>query len=164
MKQRVYIDTSVIGGCLDEEFEEASGELVARFKRGEIIAVVSEVTMLEIKDAPEGVQAILAGLPEETIEHVELTEDAEMLAHAYISEGAIGEASLEDAEHVAIATVQRVDVLVSWNFRHIVNLERIRRVNAVNLKMGYPLLEIRSPREVVTHEGQEEIRRGQDDA
>jgi len=52
-------------------------------------------------------------------------------------------------KHFAIVTINRVDVLVSWNFRHIVDLSRIRLYNSVNLKYGYPLLEIRSPREVL---------------
>ena len=54
-----------------------------------------------------------------------------------------------DAQHIAIATISRVEVLVSWNFRHIVNLQRIRGYNAVNLRDGYPLLEIRTPQEVI---------------
>jgi hypothetical protein len=57
-----------------------------------------------------------------------------------------------DAQHIAIATVARVDVLVSWNFRHIVNLQRIRGYNSVNLRMGYPMIEIRTPREVLADE------------
>jgi hypothetical protein len=57
-----------------------------------------------------------------------------------------------DALHIALATVARVDVLVSWNFKHIVNLARIHAYNAVNLKRGYPLLEIRTPREIVEDE------------
>jgi hypothetical protein len=60
----------------------------------------------------------------------------------------VGEQSRADAEHIAIASVRRVDILVSWNFKHIVSLSRIRAFNAVNLKLGYPALEIRSPREV----------------
>jgi hypothetical protein len=83
---------------------------------------------------------------------VELTEDSVNLAKKYIGEGVLGGVKLVDAEHIAIATINRVDVLVSWNFRHIVNLQRIRRYNSVNLKYGYPLLEIRSPLEVITYE------------
>lgn len=73
---------------------------------------------------------------------------AEELAAAYIEDGAIDARMRADALHIALATVARVDVLVSWNFRHIVNLKRIRAYNAVNLKSGYPVLEIRTPREV----------------
>lgn len=55
----------------------------------------------------------------------------------------------EDALHIAIATIHKVDVLVSWNFKHIVNLDRIKKYNGVNLKHGYMILEIRNPREIL---------------
>ncbi|MHC1611593.1 MAG: PIN domain-containing protein [Candidatus Methanospirareceae archaeon] len=152
MRLRIYIDTSVIGGCLDKEFQNASMELIDKFKRGEMMAVISELTTLELKNAPQEVQDILKEIPERNIEYVELTEEAVNLAGKYITEGVIGGGKLVDAEHIAIATINRVDVLVSWNFRHIVNLQRIRGYNSVNLKYGYPLLEIRSPLEVITYE------------
>ncbi|NIQ07385.1 MAG: type II toxin-antitoxin system VapC family toxin [Candidatus Korarchaeota archaeon] len=152
MKLRVYVDTSVIGGCFDEEFKEASTTLLDTFKRGKMTMVLSELTKLELQGAPKKVQAVLEEIPMEHIKHVELTEETVTLARHYIDEGVIGEEKLVDAEHIAIATVTRVDVLVSWNFSHIVNLQRIRGFNAVNLKYGYPPLEIRSPREVISYE------------
>jgi hypothetical protein len=76
-------------------------------------------------------------------------DESEHLAEQYIKEGAINRSSEEDALHIAIATVNKVDVLVSWNFKHIVNLDRIRKYNAVNLKYGYSIIEIRSPREIL---------------
>jgi hypothetical protein len=82
------------------------------------------------------------------IEALALSREAEDLAAAYIEEGAIAAGMRADSLHIALATVARVDVLVSWNFKHIVNLKRIHAYNAVNLKRGYPLLEIRSPHEV----------------
>ena len=138
MRFRIYIDTSVIGGCLDKEFQNASRQLIDKFKLGEMIAVISELTTLELKDAPQEVQNIISEIPEENIEHVELTEEAVNLASNYIDEGVIGEGKLVDAEHIAIATINRVDVLVSWNFRHIVNLQRIRGYNSVNPNLDKP--------------------------
>lgn len=152
MKLRIYTDTSVIGGCLDEEFRDVSRELVNKFKKREAIAVISELTTLELKYSPIEVQKILEEIPEENIEYVELTKEATNLAQKYILEGVIEKGKLVDAEHIAIATVSRVDVLVSWNFRHIVNLQKIRGYNSVNLKYGYSLLEIRDPREVIAYE------------
>ena len=152
MRLRIYIDTSVIGGCLDKEFQNASRQLIDKFKQGEMIAVISELTTLELKDAPQEVRDIIREIPEENIDYEELTEEAVNRARKYIVEGVIGEGKLVDAEHIAIATINRVDVLVSWNFRHIVNLSKIRGYNSVNLKYGYPLLEIRSPLEVITYE------------
>lgn len=152
MKLKIYIDTSVIGGCLDDEFKEISNILINKFRRGEMAAMVSELTMLEVRGAPEKVQAILKSIPPETLAYVELNDEAVSLAKKYISEGVINEGKLVDAEHIAIATIHRADVLVSWNFKHIVNLQKIHGYNAVNLKHGYPILEIRSPREVVGYE------------
>lgn len=84
-----------------------------------------------------------------SIEQLSLDEEAIRLANVYIQDGAVAESSLSDARHIAIATIARADVLVSWNFKHIVNLNRIRRFNAVNMKLGYPTIEIRSPSEVL---------------
>ena len=80
-----------------------------------------------------------------------MTEDAVVLANLYIDAGAIGAKNRADAQHIAVATVSRVGVLVSWNFRHIVNLRKIQAYNSVNLREGYPTLEIRTPREVIDH-------------
>ena len=145
---RVYLDTSVIGGCLDPTFRDASNALLEAVRRGDTIAVISELTLLEIQEAPAAVREILDRLPESHIEEIALTEECAILAQQYIAAGVIDESKLVDAQHIAMATVYHVDVLVSWNFRHIVNLERIRGYNSVNMKYGYPLLEIRSPREV----------------
>jgi hypothetical protein len=74
------------------------------------------------------------------------------LAERYIQAEVIGRASRLDAQHIATATVHRADVLVSWNFKHVVNLDRIQGYNSVNLRQGYPLLEIRSPLEVLSYD------------
>lgn len=142
---------------MDEEFKDASRWLIDKFKQGEITAVVSELTKLELKNAPQKVQNVLKEIEEENVEYVELTEEAVSLARKYISEGVVAENKLVDAEHIAIASINRVDVLVSWNFQHIVNLQKIRGYNSVNLRYGYPLLEIRSPWEVLIYEEGKEI-------
>ncbi|MBI5917344.1 MAG: PIN domain protein [Bacteroidetes bacterium] len=149
MKQRIYIDTSVIGGVYDEEFELHSKMLLDEFKTGIKTAVVSDVTFLELVNAPERVQEVLRSIPDVYKENIALTEEAKELAHKYINAGAVTMKFYEDALHIAIATVSRVDILASWNFKHIVNLDRIRKFNAVNLINGYPMLEIRSPREIL---------------
>ncbi len=149
MRQRVYIDTSVIGGCCDEEFAHWSKALFDEFRGGAKIAVVSDLTHLELKEAPTKVQAVLKTVPAEFVETVALGEEALGLADGYLQEGVVAAKHVNDARHIAIASVERVDILASWNFKHIVNLERIHGFNAVNLKRGYPVLEIRSPREVL---------------
>jgi len=152
MKRRIYTDTSVIGGCLDTEFSASSTRLFERFARGSDVLVLSDLTRLELERAAAVVRAIIEQLPQAAIEEVRLTQEARELAEEYLMAKVIGLGSLLDAQHIATATISRVDVLVSWNFKHIVNISRIHGYNSVNLRLGYPLLEIRSPQEVVFDE------------
>jgi hypothetical protein len=133
MIPRVYIDTSVIGGCIDDEFASWSKLLFEEFRSVIKIAVVSDLTLRELEEAPNEVRAILSELSAESVDYVFLTEEAIALADTYIAQGVVNEKHLIDAQHIAIATIERVDVLVSWNFKQIVNLDRIRKFNAVNL-------------------------------
>ena len=149
MKLRLYIDTSVIGGCFDEEFSEFSLKLIEEFKTGQKIMNISDLTLKELEDAPSEVREVLQQIPDDNIEYLSLNEEAIKLAERYIKEKIVSSKYLLDAQHIAIATINRSDVLVSWNFRHIVNLRRIHLYNSINLKYGYPLIEIRSPREVI---------------
>ena len=139
----------VFGGCFDDEFEEWSNKLMREFNLGLKTVVISDLTLKELEGAPQYVRNLVGEIPEEHKEYVILNDDAKGLARYYIENDAVSERYLVDAQHIAIATINRVDVLVSWNFRHIVNLSRIRLYNSVNLKYGYHLLEIRSPREVL---------------
>ena len=152
MKQRIYIDTSVIGGCEDEEFAKWSIKLFADFNKGLKFAVISDLTRRELEGAPENVKERLLSIPLENIENVSLSEESELLAKRYIDDGVVTNKHIIDAQHIAIATVERVDVLVSWNFQQIVNLNKIHAFNAINLKADYPILEIRSPREILYDE------------
>ena len=152
MKQRVYTDTSVIGGCLDVEFQAPSVRLVEKFRSGEAIVVLSDLTLLELANAPQKVRDVLKRIPEEYREYISLTAEAKELAELYLRESVLGPGKRIDAQHIAIATISRVHVLVSWNFQHIVNLERIRGYNSINVREGYPVLEIRSPWEVFVDE------------
>jgi predicted nucleic acid-binding protein len=152
MIRRIYVDTSVVGGCLDEEFADASRKLFQRFIAGEDILVISELTRLEVGRAPEDVREVLSGVSAQFVEEVEFTDEARELADTYISAQVIGLPHRADAQHIATATVHQVNVLASWNFKHIVNLARIQGYNSVNLRHGYPLLEIRTPKEVLPYE------------
>jgi hypothetical protein len=152
MKPRVYTDTSVLGGCEDEEFAEHSVRLLERFIKGDLVLVLSGLTVQELVAAPPEVRERLASVPEAHIETLRLDAQAKALAEAYVASGVLPNRMLADAQHIAIATVGRVDVLVSWNFKHIVNLRRIHGYNSVNLRQGYPMIEIRTPREVLSDE------------
>ena len=149
MKQRIYIDTSVIGGCFDKEFKEWSDKLFDEFRIGNKIAVISDITLDELSFSRLEVRIHLDTIPNNFKEYILNDEESEELADLYIKEKAVTQKSHEDALHIAIATINKVDVLVSWNFKHIVNLDRIRKYNAVNLMNGYSMLEIRNPREIL---------------
>ena len=152
MKLRIYTDTSVLGGCVDDEFAEHSIRLMDAFVRGERVLVLSTLTVQELAAAPAGVRERLAAVPEAHIETLQLDAEAKELAEAYVAAGVLTVKMRADAQHIAIATVGRVDILVSWNFKHIVNLQRIHGYNSVNLRRGYPMIEIRTPREVLSDE------------
>ena len=130
MKLRVYADTSVFGGCFVDEFSEFSNKLIEEFNQGIKRLVVSDLTLKEIENAPEEVQGILRTIPGDFKEYVTLEKDSKYLARKYIDEKAINKKHIIDSQHIAIATVNRVDVLASWNFKHIVNLRRINLYNA----------------------------------
>ncbi|NJK82594.1 MAG: type II toxin-antitoxin system VapC family toxin [Saprospiraceae bacterium] len=151
MKQRIYIDTSVVGGYFDEEFKEATIKLFERLDNNEIIFVVSDLLDLELINAPQQVREHLLKYSADKFQRVELTEEAIKLADTYIDEKVVGKISLEDCRHIALATINKVDVLASWNFKHIVNLDRIKRYNSVNLRLGYSMIEIRSPKDLVNY-------------
>ena len=148
MKQlRVYIENSVIGGYFDTVFEEATKKLFEKFRDGEYQAIISTHTYGELNNgAPENVKSNL-----ETISYkkFDITEEMMYLTQKYMDEKIVSEQYRSDALHIAIATVLGVDVLVSWNFKHIVNLNKIKLFNSVNLKERYNLLEIRTPWEVI---------------
>ncbi len=153
--QRIYIDTSVIGGCFDVEFSEWSNGLIADFRTGIFQPLLSEVIAAEIADAPENVQSIYAELTSLNAEILSLGESALELSEEYQKRGILTPDFYDDGLHIALATVAEADLLVSWNFKHIVRFDKIRLFNAVNIEFGYKPLQIFSPREVTTY-GQEE--------
>ena len=88
----------------------------------------------------------------EYTEFIDATDESVDLATQYIIEKVVGQTSFDDCLHIALATINRADFLLSWNFKHIVNIQRIQEYNAINIKNGYKLLEIRSPRDFMTYE------------
>lgn len=146
---RVYADTSVFGGCLDDEFSEASKSFFKLVQEGRFRLVVSDTTLAELQQAPPEVRRILLDLSPERIEHVIVDHDVESLRDAYLEAGVVGSSSLRDAEHIASATVAEADMVVSWNFKHIVHYDKISGYQGVNLIRGYGAIRIFSPWEVI---------------
>ncbi|HEX8460570.1 MAG TPA: hypothetical protein VF623_04045 [Segetibacter sp.] len=145
----VYSDTSTVGGCFDEEFQEWSVALFEEFKAGVKLLMLSDLTLQELELAPREVREKIIVVPNENCVAVGTTDEAIKLAETYITEGALTNKSYNDALHVALATLNNASVFASWNFKHIVNLDRIRLYNSINLKPGYRIIEIRTPREIL---------------
>ncbi len=145
---RVYADTSVFGGCLDPEFASHSLHLFELVGLGHITLLLSDVVLQELAPAPAEVRAVLQRLPTTSVERVTLSGEVLALRNAYIESAIVSRRWLDDATHVAAATIARADAIVSWNFRHIVRLDKIKAYNQVNLANGYGILTIISPREV----------------
>jgi len=151
-KLRVYLDTSVVGGCFDPEFAVWSNALVADFGTERLAPVLSELVAAEVQAAPSNVQGKFDELLSLGAELLRIDRDALDLAAEYSRHGILPPRFRNDLLHIALATVANVDVLVSWNFKHIVRLEKIRLYSAVNLESGYKPIEIYSPREVASYE------------
>jgi len=150
-KQRIYLDTSVFGGFFDDEFQEFTKPLFDRIDRGEFTIIFSTLLQEVLELAPEKVRRLVLGVDQEFAEFVYETEVTVQLANAYISEKVVGYTSYSDCLHIALATINQADILVSWNFRHIVNVQRIRGYNSINIKNGFSQLEIRSPRDLMNY-------------
>jgi predicted nucleic acid-binding protein len=152
MKQRFYFDTSVFGGVFDAEFEEITLQLFERVKLGKVTCVYSDLIETELLKAPEKVKNFFKNLPKEHTERIIVNTEIVELATKYIEEKVVGKTSMDDCIHIATATIYKVDILVSWNFKHIVNVYRIRGYNSINLRKNYISLEIRSPIEIIEYE------------
>jgi hypothetical protein len=150
-KDRIYIDTSIVGGYFDIEFELETKLLFKKLENGEVIFVVSDLLDIELDRAPERIKKLLYQYPDDFFERVSLTLEAKELGEQYVIEKVVGQTSIEDCYHIAMATINNVDVLASWNFKHIVNFTRIKGYNSVNLKNGYNLLEIRNPKDLIEY-------------
>jgi hypothetical protein len=146
-KLRVYLDTSVFGGCLDEEFASDSLRVFTAAKEGLLLLLISEIVLRELEEAPSAVKDVLNDLTPGSVEVVTINEEILGLRDSYIQAGVVGQASIDDAGHVAAATVAHADAILSWNFRHVVRLDKIRGYNQVNLMNGYGVMTILTPRE-----------------
>jgi len=148
----VYIDTSVVGGVFDQEFELWTNIFFESVRKGEFKIAVSELLFQELELAPKQVKNFIEGLPQGQVLSAVYNDDAKKLADEYLKAGVVGPTSLIDCRHIATATINNIRVLSSWNFKHIVNLSKIQLYNAINIREGYIPLEIRTPRELLDYE------------
>jgi len=146
---RAYPDTSVFGGCYDPEFEFASGRFFHQVTTGRFLLVLSDVTGDELSGAPLQVRQILEGISPASVEQVDVTPECLTLQAAYLRAKVVTDKSAADALHIACATVWQADLVVSWNFKHIVRFDRIAGFEGVNTLLGYRSPRIYSPQEVI---------------
>ncbi len=152
----LYLDTSVLGGYFDEEFQGATRELWRQWKAGKYRFVTSMVVDRELVGAPEIVRNLYGEIFQATA-MLQLDEEAQELAREYLDAGVVTQRYRDDANHVAICTVARLDYLVSWNFRHLVNVDRANGFHSVNILRGYPLVRIVNPLELIYGNEEEDI-------
>lgn len=136
----------------DKEFQDTTLLLFERVINGKIICVFSDLIESELANAPLRVKEYFYQLPKENLEKVIVDDEILLLATKYIDENVVGKTSFDDCVHIASATIQKADALISWNFKHIVNLYRIRGYNSINIRFNYQPLEIRSPKEIIEYE------------
>ena len=151
-KLRVYVDSSVVGGAFNKRVSQETRPFWDAVRRGEVIVIVSDILEKELQKAPERAKDFVDTLPESHIERVVSTDESDSLATQYIAENVVGESSFDDCAHVALATIARADVLVSWNMKHLANLDKKRGYNSVNMKLGYSQIEILTPNMVIYDE------------
>ena len=148
---RVYADTSVYGGVFDSEFARANLAFFEQVGQSLLHLVSSALVANELRGAPQRVRDFAAWFLAHA-EEARVSPECLALGNAYLAEGIVSPASMTDALQVAVATVARCDIIVSWNFAHIVNFQRIPRYNAVNALCGYRPIRIHSPLEMVRYE------------
>jgi hypothetical protein len=121
-------------------------------KQEKFILLMSDIIVSKLINAPQAVKDILLSIPQRVIEVVKITPEVLQLRDAYINEGVVTSKSINDATHVAAATIARADAIISWNFKHIVRLDKMKGYNQINLLNGYGILTIISPLEVTIDE------------
>lgn len=147
----IYADTSVFGGKFDEEFKEASATFFEQVKKEQFLLITSAIVQEEISSAPQEVVDFF----NEMLGYakvVDISENAVELRDAYLQAGIVSPRYSDDALHVALATVSACNIIVSWNFKHIVHFQKIPLYNAINTIRGYSPIAIYSPLEVIRYE------------
>lgn len=152
---RIYADTSIFGGFFDAEFAGPTGKLLAEIDQGRFVLTTSALVEAEIEPAPETVKTLFARYAINA-EITPITEAALVLQNEYIASGVVTTKSMDDALHVALATLSGCALIGSWNFAHIVHFDKIPKYNAVNTLNGHGQIGIHSPLEIINYDPDDE--------
>ena len=143
----LYLDASTVGGYYDDEFKEATVKLWKQWQVGACLFRASILVEIELQPAPQRVKTLFA----QTFDPADLlplSDEADELAELYMKQKVVPAKYVDDARHVAIAVTHAIPYIVSWNFKHLVNVRREAGFNAVNMLHGYPSIRIVSPLEL----------------
>lgn len=156
-KLKVYLDTSVISHLMQEDVPEKMADtrkLWGMFKDGKYDVYLSTVTLEEIADCPEPKKSRMYDYLEQ-IDYtpIKITDDVSDIAQQIIDMGILTRKSYDDCQHIAAAVIYECDCIISWNFRHIVNIKTIRGVRAITNLKGYKPIEILNPSVLSESEG-----------
>ena len=154
---KVYLDTSVISHLMQEDVPEKMADTLKlwdMFKAKKYDVYLSTVTLQEISDCPEPKRGVMLDYLEE-IEYtpIEITDDMSDVAQQLIDMGILTQKSYDDCQHIAAAVIYGCDCIISWNFKHIVNIKTIRGVRAITNLKGYKPIEILNPSVLLESEG-----------
>ena len=148
---KIYADTSIFGGPFDSEFDTPSKEFFKQVKEGRFHLCISDVVRQELKLAPTEVRNLF----DEFLEYSEIlpiTNECLELRDLYLSHNILTQKSRDDALHVATASIHECDIIISWNFKHIVHYDKIKLYNTVNTIHGFKEIFINSPSEVIYYD------------
>lgn len=156
-KLKVYLDTSVISHLMQEDVPEKMADTLKlwdMFKEGKYDVYLSTVTLKELQECPEPKRTKLVDyLNEIQFATLDITEDVEKVANKIIDMGILTKKSFDDCQHIGAAVINECDCIISWNFKHIVNVKTIRGVRAITNLEGYKMIEIWNPSVLLESEG-----------
>ena len=156
-KIKVYLDTSVISHLLQNDVPEKMADtrqLWEMFRAGKYDVYLSTVTLEELKSCSEPKQSQLfdyLGQIDYTL--VQINDNVAEVAQEIIEMGILTKKSYDDCQHIGAAIVSECDCIISWNFKHIVNIKTIRGIRAINNLKGRKPIEILNPTVLLESEG-----------
>lgn len=155
-KLKVYLDTSVISHLAQDDAPEKMADTLALwelFKAGAFEVYLSTVTLSELNNCPEPKRSLLFDfITQIKFTPIEIDESMDSVARQLIDMGILTRKSFDDCLHIAAAVIQGCDCIISWNFKHLVNIKTIRGVRAITSLGGYKNIEICNPSVLLNHE------------
>lgn len=148
----VYLDSTIFAGFADPIHAVTSQRLMEDFQSGKYKPIISTLVQAETADVSDDVFDIYAEILKTHPKVVDFSEKADTLAELYLERQILKETEYFDALHVALATLEEVDILTSWDHPNILHFSKVRGFIQVNIELGLKPIQIRCPRLVASHE------------